>query len=204
MSHHIGKCAACGGAHCACFCPGVLVRPMSYWEKWKPEAPLTLDQLRTELATHGRTCGCGYKTACESREAWLREEIKRLTPPEADPLVERITAYLVGGGLMNPDLADHREVRELLLDCRRALKVDYRVALLAGEARARAAEEKALAAGLVRDNDHVFNSGFRLAVQRAAEVAEACGQGHCVEIAKAIRKLAPEYRVAGDYPGGYL
>lgn len=34
---------------------------------------------------------------------------------------ERITAYLSGGGLFNPELADHEAVRDLLIDCRAAL-----------------------------------------------------------------------------------
>ena len=33
----------------------------------------------------------------------------------------RITAYLSGGGLFNPELANHDAVRDLLIDCRAAL-----------------------------------------------------------------------------------
>jgi hypothetical protein len=48
------------------------------------------------------------------------------TAPPAAPVVEppaqdaksRIAAYLTGGGLFNPDLADHDAVRDLLIDCR--------------------------------------------------------------------------------------
>lgn len=36
-------------------------------------------------------------------------------------LVARITAYLTGGGLFNPELANHDAVRDLLIDCRDAL-----------------------------------------------------------------------------------
>lgn len=36
-------------------------------------------------------------------------------------VVERITAYLVGGGLFNPELANHDAVRDLLIDARDAL-----------------------------------------------------------------------------------
>ncbi len=35
----------------------------------------------------------------------------------ADAL-SRITAYLIGGGLFNPELANHEGVRDLLIDCR--------------------------------------------------------------------------------------
>jgi hypothetical protein len=33
-------------------------------------------------------------------------------------LAARITAYLSGGGLFNPELANHDAVRDLLIDCR--------------------------------------------------------------------------------------
>jgi hypothetical protein len=36
-------------------------------------------------------------------------------------LTSRITAYLSGGGLFNPELANHDAVRDLLIDCRTAL-----------------------------------------------------------------------------------
>lgn len=32
--------------------------------------------------------------------------------------IDRITSYLSGGGLFNPELADHCGVRDLLIDCR--------------------------------------------------------------------------------------
>lgn len=37
-------------------------------------------------------------------------------------LAERITAYLAGGGLFNPEMADHDAVRDLLIGCRAALE----------------------------------------------------------------------------------
>lgn len=36
-------------------------------------------------------------------------------------VTDRITAYLAGGGLFNPELAKHDTVRDLLIDCRAAL-----------------------------------------------------------------------------------
>jgi len=36
-------------------------------------------------------------------------------------LEQRITDYLSAGGLFNPELADHVAVRDLLIDCRKAL-----------------------------------------------------------------------------------
>jgi len=36
-------------------------------------------------------------------------------------LVGRITEYLSAGGLFNPELMDHNNVRDLLIDCRDAL-----------------------------------------------------------------------------------
>ena len=39
-----------------------------------------------------------------------------------DDLVKRLTAYLAGGGLWNPELANHFAVRDLIIDCRDALE----------------------------------------------------------------------------------
>jgi hypothetical protein len=36
-------------------------------------------------------------------------------------LVNRITDYLAMGGLFNPELANHTAVRDLLIECRKAL-----------------------------------------------------------------------------------
>jgi len=36
-------------------------------------------------------------------------------------LVDRITQYLSAGGLFNPELMEHQKVRDLLIDCRKAL-----------------------------------------------------------------------------------
>ena len=38
-----------------------------------------------------------------------------------DALADRITEYLSGGGLFNPELANHEAVRDLLIECRNAL-----------------------------------------------------------------------------------
>ena len=40
---------------------------------------------------------------------------------EREAVSARITAYLSGGGLFNPELANHEAVRDLLIDCRAAL-----------------------------------------------------------------------------------
>lgn len=39
----------------------------------------------------------------------------------ANTLEQRITDYLSGGGLFNPELANHHAVRDLLIECRAAL-----------------------------------------------------------------------------------
>lgn len=39
----------------------------------------------------------------------------------AKELIDAITAYLFGGGLFNPELADHNAVRDLLIECRDVL-----------------------------------------------------------------------------------
>ncbi len=41
-------------------------------------------------------------------------------------IIERITLYLVGGGLFNPELADHGAVRDLRIDCREVLRDERR------------------------------------------------------------------------------
>ena len=43
-----------------------------------------------------------------------------MTPRE---VIDRITAYLTGGGLFNPELANHDAVRDLLIDARDALSL---------------------------------------------------------------------------------
>ena len=43
----------------------------------------------------------------------MNERIKELSA--------RITDYLSMGGLFNPELANHRAVRDLLIECRKAL-----------------------------------------------------------------------------------
>lgn len=53
--------------------------------------------------------------ACEC-EGWVPD-----SRPDGGEIVDRITAYLSGGGLFNPELANHDAVRDLLIDCRDAL-----------------------------------------------------------------------------------
>jgi hypothetical protein len=43
----------------------------------------------------------------------MNERIKELS--------DRITAYLFDGGLVNPELANHLAVRDLLMECREVL-----------------------------------------------------------------------------------
>ena len=40
----------------------------------------------------------------------------------AEELAKSIDAYLQGGGLFNPEMAIHNNVRDLLIDCREALR----------------------------------------------------------------------------------
>ncbi len=65
--------------------------------------------------------------------------------PGADTLEleRRITEYLTGGGLFNPEMADHEAVRDLLLDCRAGFK----------EQRAREASLRAEKEELRRERD---------------------------------------------------
>ena len=43
---------------------------------------------------------------------------------QVQDLINRITDYLIMGGLFNPELANHHAVRDLLMECREALKND--------------------------------------------------------------------------------
>lgn len=45
------------------------------------------------------------------------------TPRTDAQCIERITDYLMSGGLWNPELAIHDNVRDLLIDCRKELAV---------------------------------------------------------------------------------
>jgi len=48
-----------------------------------------------------------------------------------DDVTQRCTDYLSGGGLFNPELADHDAVRDLIIDCRdyiERLQIDLRLA----------------------------------------------------------------------------
>ena len=37
-------------------------------------------------------------------------------------ITDKITEYLLHGGLFNPELMDHKKVRELLIDCQKEIK----------------------------------------------------------------------------------
>lgn len=40
-----------------------------------------------------------------------------------NPLAERITQYLIAGGLFNPEQMEHSKVRDLLMDCRTTINI---------------------------------------------------------------------------------
>ena len=54
----------------------------------------------------------------------LRARISKLERYEKGnrELCKRITEYLCVGGLFNPEAMEHNKVRDLLIDCREALK----------------------------------------------------------------------------------
>lgn len=54
-------------------------------------------------------------------DGYFKEAKEALARPETQTLCERITDYLEAGGLFNPELANHNQVRDLLFDCRDAL-----------------------------------------------------------------------------------
>lgn len=59
---------------------------------------------------------------------------------EADELLARIKSYLGNGGLFNPEMMEHEKVRDLVMDCRKAL--DAQAAERAKERTAREAAEQ--------------------------------------------------------------
>jgi hypothetical protein len=52
-------------------------------------------------------------TTTSTKETMMNERNKEL--------VNRITEYLSLGGFFNPELMDHEKVRDLLIECRKAL-----------------------------------------------------------------------------------
>jgi hypothetical protein len=71
----------------------------------------------------------GDKVDAGKVQDMIEEFVKREIPAVAAQgqkdqtgLVARITDYLTGGGLFNPEMAIHERVRDLLIDCREALR----------------------------------------------------------------------------------
>lgn len=61
-----------------------------------------------------------------------------------DDVAQRCTDYLSGGGLFNPELADHDAVRDLIIDCRdyiERLREDLRLAVMSDTEYCKAIED---------------------------------------------------------------
>jgi hypothetical protein len=71
------------------------------------------------------TCNCGpdYCALCGTWPAQMTPNgTRRCSKCETRAvLMERINAYLISGGLFNPEMAEHDKVRDLIMDCREAL-----------------------------------------------------------------------------------
>lgn len=52
----------------------------------------------------------------------ITRKYQNLESTAKEKLICRISNYLAAGGLFNPELADHEKVRDLLIECRDALK----------------------------------------------------------------------------------
>ena len=78
---------------------------------------------RTEAPYEGRDRLRSWKgtSPVAAFEAAFKSLPKQAFPLPTDRLANEITTYLVGGGLYNPELADHKAVRKLLIECRAAL-----------------------------------------------------------------------------------
>lgn len=68
-------------------------------------------------------CECHSQIQLNSPQGWQDVPVHAapLTTVPGKELVERISDYLLSGGLFNPELMDHRQVRDLLIDCRDSL-----------------------------------------------------------------------------------
>lgn len=66
-------------------------------------------------------CGAMAEQLAKPCKHFLALAASNAAEPAGGEVIERITAYLSGGGLFNPELANHDAVRDLLIDCRAAL-----------------------------------------------------------------------------------
>lgn len=60
-------------------------------------------------------------SVCKAADTPARFKQPKREAVSSEELIARITAYLSEGGLFNPELANHDNVRDLLIDCRAAL-----------------------------------------------------------------------------------
>ena len=86
-------------------------------------------------------------------------------------LAARITDYLSGGGLFNPELADHNAVRDLLIECRDAIAAQP----VAGAQVAPLTDEQVQRAW--QDQGGVAKPGWIYSFARAIERAHGIGTG---------------------------
>jgi hypothetical protein len=107
----------------------------------------------------------------------------------------RITAYLSGGGLWNPELADHDAVRDLLIDARAAFA---QVARERDDA-VKVAEEETIRFGLAQALD---DNKALLARCMQAESALATAQAETAALREGLSNLVAE-TIRCDCPGLY-
>lgn len=118
---------------------------------------------------------------CNPCDGAGNEECRKPVPPSPDAdLVARATAYLTGGGLFNPELANHDAVRNLIIDCRDAIERLTREINLSRQ----------YAAG--KDADYVTELGARLAAERERDEARDL----CAKLRNEARVHAQEARTA--------
>lgn len=89
----------------------------------------------------------------------------------SDDIVERITAYLSGGGLFNPELANHDAVRDLLIDARAELAAVTAERDRMREALKPFADEFRLYKTDFPDHFYISDLGFTFGQLRAAAAA---------------------------------
>jgi hypothetical protein len=95
---------------------------------FSPQLAAVADAARAAIEAHIRAASLASRPASGSRHCpdcgyiWFGPEAMSPVPGAdlAGMLDGRITAYLSGGGLWNPELANHDAVRDLLIDARAA------------------------------------------------------------------------------------
>jgi hypothetical protein len=118
------------------------------------------------------------------------------TPDAREALADRITAYLAGGGLFNPELANHEAVRDLLIECRAALAAP---AQQPTEEQWRASKYGKAAEELA--DDYLRLSSENAALREALSAQQSVALQYTEAIGKAAQRYVERFPHAHPLPG---